>query len=151
MIFICENGHNLKAKIYVGTSPSGAHLQPWTFAVVCDAEIKSAIRRVVEEEEEINYAKRMGEKWVKDVTRLNTNWIKPYLDEAPYLIVVLKQTYQIKANGERQETYYNEISTSIAAGLLLAAIQVNFLTFFDAPRSSLTSQELRRIGALNSL
>uniref|UniRef100_A0A914XBS9 Nitroreductase domain-containing protein n=1 Tax=Plectus sambesii TaxID=2011161 RepID=A0A914XBS9_9BILA len=111
-----------------GTSPSGAHLQPWTFAIVSNAEVKSAIRKVVEEEEEINYAKRMGEKWVKDVTRFSPqdsiNWIKPYLEEAPYLIVVLKHAYQIKPNGERQETYYNEISTSIAVGLLLAAIQM---------------------------
>jgi len=46
--------------IYIGTSPSGAHTEPWTYAVVGDMEMKKAIREIIEEEEEINYKKRMG-------------------------------------------------------------------------------------------
>lgn len=53
-----------------GTAPSGAHTEPWTFVVVADAQTKSEIRRIVEEEEEINYKQRMGEKWVTDLKRL---------------------------------------------------------------------------------
>lgn len=106
-----------------GTAPSGANLQPWTFCVIGKADIKSRIRAIVEAEEQINYSRRMGARWVLDVAHLSVNWCKPYLTEAPFLIVIMKQTYQIDANGERHPTYYNEISVSIAAGILIAAIQ----------------------------
>uniref|UniRef100_A0A915AU68 Nitroreductase domain-containing protein n=1 Tax=Parascaris univalens TaxID=6257 RepID=A0A915AU68_PARUN len=98
-----------------GTAPSGANLQPWTFCVIGKSDIKSRIRAIVEAEEQINYSRRMGARWVLDVAHLKLNWCKPYLTEAPFLIVIMKQTYQIDANGERHPTYYNEISVSIAA------------------------------------
>uniref|UniRef100_A0A8C6ZUI8 iodotyrosine deiodinase n=1 Tax=Nothoprocta perdicaria TaxID=30464 RepID=A0A8C6ZUI8_NOTPE len=110
-----------------GTSPSGAHTEPWTFVVVQDPEIKHKIREIVEEEEEINYKKRMGDRWVNDLKRLRTNWIKEYLDTAPYLILIFKQVYGRLPNGKRKTHYYNEISVSIACGILLAALQVLFL------------------------
>lgn len=109
-----------------GTSPSGAHTQPWSFVVVKNPALKSQIREIVEKEEEINYKKRMNNRWLKDLEKFRTNWIKPYLDDAPVLILVFKQVYSMNAEGERQEHYYNEISTSIACGILLAAIQVIF-------------------------
>ncbi len=112
--------------IFIGTSPSGANLQPWTFAVVGDRHLKSEIRRLVECEEELNYARRMSRQWVADVSQLSINWIKPYLTDAPYLLVVFKQTSQTRPDGSRQVTYYNEMSTCIAVGLLLAAIQVDW-------------------------
>ncbi|XP_063079555.1 iodotyrosine deiodinase [Engraulis encrasicolus] len=105
-----------------GTAPSGAHTEPWTFVVVSDAETKHKIRLIVEEEEEINYRQRMGDKWVKDLERLRTNWVKEYLDVAPYLILIFKQAYGILPNGKKKTHYYNEISVSIACGLLLAAL-----------------------------
>ena len=45
-----------------GTSPSGAHTEPWTYVVVSDPEIKQRIRDIVELEEETNYLQRMGKK-----------------------------------------------------------------------------------------
>ncbi|CAB1339730.1 unnamed protein product [Coregonus sp. 'balchen'] len=81
-----------------GTAPSGAHTEPWTFVVVSDPEVKHQIRLVVEEEEE-------------------------YLDEAPYLVLVFKQTYGVVDGGQKKTHYYNEISVSISCGLLLAALQ----------------------------
>uniref|UniRef100_A0A8B9S9U9 iodotyrosine deiodinase n=1 Tax=Apteryx owenii TaxID=8824 RepID=A0A8B9S9U9_APTOW len=107
-----------------GTSPSGAHTEPWTFVVVQDSDLKHKIREIVEEEEEINYKKRMGERWVNDLKRLRTNWIKEYLDIAPYLILIFKQVYGRLPNGKKKTHYYNEISVSIACGILLAALQV---------------------------
>lgn len=107
-----------------GTAPSGAHTQPWTFVVVSDNSVKEKIREIVEREEEINYLRRMGETWVKDLKPFNTNWCKPYLQSAPHLIVVLRQTHGYGPDGQRKEHYYNEISVSISIGLLLAAIQV---------------------------
>ncbi|XP_029351824.1 iodotyrosine deiodinase [Echeneis naucrates] len=106
-----------------GTGPSGAHTEPWTFVVVSDTEIKHQIRLIVEEEEEMNYRQRMGEKWVNDLSRLRTNWIKEYLDVAPYLVLIFKQTYGILPNGKKKTHYYNEISVSISCGILLAALQ----------------------------
>ena len=69
----------------------------------------------------------MGTTWVSDLKRLKTNWVKPYLEKAPYLIIVLKQAYGVGPNEERINHYYNEISTSISVGLMLAAIQVKYL------------------------
>ncbi|XP_059699353.1 iodotyrosine deiodinase 1 isoform X2 [Haemorhous mexicanus] len=108
---------------FTGTSPSGAHTEPWTFVVVQDPYLKHKIREIVEEEEEINYKKRMGERWVNDLKRLRTNWIKEYLDTAPYLILIFKQVYGRLPNGKKKTHYYNEISVSIACGILLAALQ----------------------------
>ncbi|KAK9411668.1 iodotyrosine deiodinase 1 [Crotalus adamanteus] len=106
-----------------GTSPSGAHTEPWTFVVVNNKEVKHKIREIIEEEEEMNYMKRMGDRWVNDLKRLRTNWIKEYLDTAPYLILIFKQVYGILPDGKKKTHYYNEISVSIACGILLAALQ----------------------------
>ncbi|XP_059971165.1 iodotyrosine deiodinase 1 [Mesoplodon densirostris] len=106
-----------------GTAPSGAHTEPWTFVVVKDPDVKHKIREIVEEEEEINYLKRMGPRWVSDLKKLRTNWIKEYLDTAPVLILIFKQVHGFAANGKKKIHYYNEISVSIACGILLAALQ----------------------------
>lgn len=108
----------------LGTAPSGAHTEPWTFAVVSNPELKARIREIVEAEEELNYAKRMGSEWVQDLRKFRTSWQKPYLEDAPYLIAVFKQTHSFDDNGQRREHYYHEISTSISVGILLSALQV---------------------------
>ncbi|XP_033846677.1 iodotyrosine deiodinase 1 [Periophthalmus magnuspinnatus] len=117
-----------------GTAPSGAHTEPWTFVVVSDPETKHQIRLIVEEEEEVNYRQRMGDKWVNDLARLKTNWIKEYLDVAPYLVLIFKQTYGILPNEKKKTHYYNEISVCISCGILLAALQnVGLVTVTSTP------------------
>lgn len=106
-----------------GTAPSGAHTEPWTFVVVRDPDVKHKIREIIEEEEEINYMRRMGRRWVTDLKKLRTNWIKEYLDMAPVLILIFKQVHGFTASGRRKAHYYSEISVSIACGILLAALQ----------------------------
>lgn len=107
-----------------GTSPSGAHTEPWTFCVISDKEIKEQIRDIIESEEFINYQQRMSKQWTTDLRPLRTNHVKEYLTEAPYLILIFKQTYGIKPDGTgKKQHYYNEISTSIATGILLCALQ----------------------------
>lgn len=106
-----------------GTAPSGAHTEPWTFCVVNDRDLKQRIRVIIETEEEINYAQRMHRQWTADLTPLRTNHIKPYLTDAPYLILVFKQVYGYLPNGDRKQHYYNEISVAIATGILLCALQ----------------------------
>ncbi|MEP2349913.1 MAG: nitroreductase family protein, partial [Algoriphagus sp.] len=68
------------------TAPSGAHKQPWTFCLISDPSIKKKIRDAAEEEEKISYSTRMPENWKADLKPLGTNWEKPFLEEAPYLI-----------------------------------------------------------------
>jgi nitroreductase len=103
------------------TAPSGAHKQPWTFCIVSNPEMKRKIREAAEEEERISYSSRMPENWKADLKPLGTNWEKPFLEDAPYLIVVFKQSYGL-INGEKVQHYYVSESVGIACGFLIAAI-----------------------------
>lgn len=103
------------------TAPSGAHKQPWTFAVVESAEMKHKIRVAAEKEEQANYNERMSEEWLRDLAPLGTDEHKPFLEIAPYLIVVFKKAYDLHPDGKRKNYYVNE-SVGLAAGFLLAAI-----------------------------
>ena len=104
-----------------GTAPSGAHKQPWSFCVVENREIKSKIRKAAEKEEFDNYNGRMSHEWLKDLEKFKTDHVKPFLEIAPYLIVVFKQAYN-EDGSQRGRNYYVNESVGIAVGLLLAAI-----------------------------
>ncbi len=104
------------------TAPSGAHKQPWTFCAVSDPAIKSQIREAAEKEEYESYNSRMSEEWLRDLAPLGTDWHKPFLEIAPWLIVVFKKAYEITENGEKRKCYYVNESVGLAAGFLLAAI-----------------------------
>lgn len=104
------------------SAPSGANKQPWTFCAVSDPELKKMIREAAEKEEFENYHGRMGEEWLKDLEVFETNWKKPFLEDAPWLIVVFKKAYDIDANGEKHKNYYVTESVGIACGFLLCAI-----------------------------
>lgn len=103
------------------TAPSGAHKQPWTFCVVSNPDIKSEIRKAAEEEEYTNYHGRMGDEWLQDLAPFGTDEHKPFLEIAPYLIVVFKKSYEL-INGEKRKCYYVQESVGLACGMLLAAI-----------------------------
>jgi nitroreductase len=104
-----------------GTAPSGAHRQPWTFAVVTDPAAKQRIREAAEAEERETYATRLTEEWRAALAPLGTDWHKPFLETAPALIVVFRQTFGLSDEG-RQTHYYTQESVGIATGLLLAAL-----------------------------
>jgi iodotyrosine deiodinase len=103
------------------TAPSGAHKQPWTFCLVSNPDIKKAIREAAEKEEYLNYHGRMTEDWIEDLRPFGTNWEKPFLETAPYLIVVFKKAYDV-VDGEQRKNYYVTESVGLAAGFLLTAI-----------------------------
>lgn len=110
------------------SAPSGAHLQPWTFVVVRDKAARRTIRLAVEAEEKINYDKRMRKGWVDDVAPLVTKLhadgevMKPYIEEAPELVVVMEQPYGRNDDGSKRTHYYPRESVGLAAGFLIAAL-----------------------------
>lgn len=106
-----------------GTAPSGANLQPWTFAVVTDPEVKGRIREAAEAEERENYGRRMTDEWRAVLRPLGTDASKPFLEVAPALIVVFRQAFGVGADGAHHKYYYTQESVGIAVGMLLAALQ----------------------------
>lgn len=104
------------------TAPSGAHKQPWVFCAVSNSNIKQQIRIAAEAEERENYTSRMSERWKEDLEVLATDADKPFLEKAPWLIVVMKKAYDINEKGEKQNNYYVNESVGIACGMLITAI-----------------------------
>lgn len=107
--WICRTG---------GTAPSGAHKQPWRFVCVSDAALKKEIRAAAEGEEREFYERRASRRWLEDLAPLGTGWHKPFLEVAPWLIVV----FQLTHTDDGGQVYYREESVGIASGLLIAAI-----------------------------
>lgn len=103
------------------TAPSGAHKQPWTFCAISSAAVKAQIREGAEKEEYENYHGRMSNEWLADLEKFDTDWNKPFLEIAPWLIVVFKKSYDNEGSGKKKNYYVME-SVGIATGFLLAAI-----------------------------
>lgn len=119
------------------TAPSGANKQPWRFVCVQDPEIKRRIRDAAEEEERAFYAERANDQWLADLAPLGTDEDKPFLEIAPWLIVVFRL---IRADDGGQ-VYYPTESVGLAAGFLLAAAHhagLATLTHTPSPMAFLT-------------
>jgi nitroreductase len=122
------------------TAPSGAHKQPWTFCAVSSPALKKQIRAGAEEEEYENYHGRMPQEWLDDLKPFGTDWHKPFLEDAPWLIVVFKRAYE-KVDGQKRNNYYVTESVGLATGLLLCAIHnagLVALTHTPSPMNFLT-------------
>jgi iodotyrosine deiodinase len=104
------------------TAPSGANLQPWTFVVVRDPAVKSQIRGAAEKVEQKFYTGEATKKWVEDLAPLGTHASKPFLETAPYLIVIFAQRYGLAPDGGKVKHYYVQESVGIATGLLVSAV-----------------------------
>ena len=105
-----------------GTAPNGANHQPWHFAVVADPEVKKTIREAAEEEEKEFYSGRAPKEWLKALEPLGTNEEKPFLERAPYLIVIFGESYAVGEDGNKEKNYYVMESVGIATGMLITAI-----------------------------
>jgi iodotyrosine deiodinase len=104
-----------------GTAPSGAHQQPWTFVVVSDPEVKARMRAAAEREEHLLYEERASTEYLGAIEPIGTDWMKPHITGAPYVIVVFEQAWRWE-NGEKVKHYYVRESVGIAVGFLLAAL-----------------------------
>lgn len=123
------------------TAPSGAHKQPWTFVAVSSAEIKSKIREAAEKEEREFYENRAPKEWLDDLAPIGTDWEKPFLEIAPWLIIVFKKSYNTD-NGTRTKNYYVQESVGLACGFLISAIHhagLITLTHTPSPMNFLTN------------
>lgn len=120
------------------TAPSGANLQPWTFVVVSDPSVKFKIREAAEVEEKEFYERRAPLEWIEALAPLGTDWRKPFLESAPYLIVVFQQNWSPAHDALGRETkmkhYYATESVGLACGLLIASLhQAGLATLTHTP------------------
>jgi len=129
------------------TSPSGANRQPWRFVLVDDPELKHRIRAAAEAEERENYHRRMPAEWLEALGPLGTDEHKPFLDIAPWLVVIFRVDWEY-LNGRKQKNYYPIESTGIAAGVfLMACHQVGLATLTHTPSPMGFLRELLGRGA----
>jgi iodotyrosine deiodinase len=123
------------------TAPSGAHMQPWTFVAVSDPSLKARIREAAEAEEKLSYEGRMSDEWREALAPLGTDWRKPYLETAPWIVVLFAQRWGVGPDGERIKHYYVSESCGIAAGLFIAALHhmgLSTLTHTPSPMGFLS-------------
>jgi nitroreductase len=125
-----------------GTAPSGANQQPWSFVCISDPEKKRQIREGAEEEERAFYAGRAGQEWLEALAHLGTDADKPFLETAPWLIVIFAQRWGHDASGRKIKHYYVPESVGIATGFLIAALHdagLATLTHTPAPMNFLNA------------
>jgi iodotyrosine deiodinase len=104
------------------TAPSGAHRQPWRFVLIGDPETKRKIRQAAEAEEALNYGGRLPDDWLEALAPLGTDEHKPYLEVAPWLVVLFEERYGINPDGTHRKNFYVKESVGIAAGMFIAAV-----------------------------
>ncbi len=117
-----------------GTAPSGAHLQPWTFVAISSKELKQKIREAAEVEERKTYQDRMPDAWREVLQPLGTDAVKEHLTDAPWVVVLFRQSKRLRSNGEWGPTYYSSESCGIAAGMFIHAVhKMGLVTLTHTP------------------
>lgn len=112
------------------TAPSGAHVQPWRFVVITDPERRRRLREAAEAEEREFYTHRASEEWLEALRPIGTDWRKPFLEDAPAVIVV----FEVHKGPQSPRPYYTKESVGIAVGLLLATLhQAGLATLTHTP------------------
>jgi len=125
-----------------GTAPSGANKQPWHFAIVADPQRKQEIREAAEEHEQAFYQKIQDTQWVDALRPLGTGIDKPFLTQAPYVVVVFAQRFHTDSQGNTEKHYYVKESVGMAVGFFLVALHqagLASLVYTPAPMSFLDS------------
>ena len=104
------------------TAPNAANLQPWHFVVVSDPKVKHEIRRAAEQEELEFYYRRAPQEWLDALAAIGTDEHKPFLESAPYLIIIFGKNHSQLPDGRRVKNYYVNESVGIATGMLITAV-----------------------------
>ena len=104
------------------TAPSGAHLQPWTFVAISNSKMKARVRKAAEEEEARFYHERVPDEWREVLAPLGTDHVKSHITDAPWVVVLFRQTKRERRGGGMAPTYYSQESCGIAAGLFISAV-----------------------------
>lgn len=123
-----------------GTAPNGANKQPWHFTIVTDENMKNKIREESEKIEKEFYENKISNEWKADLEKLTLSYKKPFLTEAPCLIVIFKEMYKELENGKKDVNYYVNESSGIALGFLINALRNSgyaSLTYTPAPMNFL--------------
>jgi nitroreductase len=105
-----------------GTAPNGANRQPWRFVAVGAPEIKRKIREAAEEEERAFYGGRAPKDWLEAFAALGTDEHKPFLERAPWLVVIFAESWEAAPDGQHVKNYYVNESVGIATGILITAL-----------------------------
>lgn len=105
-----------------GTAPSGANQQPWHFVAISDPAVKRRIRVAAEAEEREFYERRAPEEWLEALAPIGTDWRKPFLETAPWLIAIFVRKWGRAADGSKVKHYYPAESVGIATGILITAL-----------------------------
>ena len=117
-----------------GTAPNGANRQPWHFVVVGNDAVKRRIRELAEEEERAFYNGRAPPEWLAALAHLGTDENKPFLEQAPWLIVIFAERYALLPDGTKAKNYYVTESVGIATGILITALhQAGVATLTHTP------------------
>lgn len=116
-------------------------MQPWSFVLVSDRELKTEIRKEAERVEREFYARRISDEWKDKLRPLETSWKKEFLEKAAYLICILVQKYGVDSDGNRIKHYYPVESVGIATGFLISALHqlgISSLPYTPLPMTFLT-------------
>ena len=112
------------------SAPSGANKQPWSFVAISGTDLKKKIRKAAEKEEREFYEHRAPDSWLKDLEPFGTDANRPFLETAPWLIVVFRENVDLMGG----KNYYVQESVGIACGFLIAAIhQIGLVTLTHTP------------------
>jgi nitroreductase len=116
------------------SAPSGANRQPWRFVAVADPALQREIRVAAEAEERAGYEHRMSAEWLRALAPLGTDWRKPFLETAPWLVVVFAELWEALPDGGKAKNYYVKESVGIACGLFIAALhEMGLVTLTHTP------------------
>ncbi len=118
------------------SAPSGANMQPWSFVLIKDKKLKRKIRQEAEKVEKLFYNRIVTKEWQNKLKSLKTDFRKPFLEQAPYLICIFAQRYSINNKGKKIKHYYVNESVGIAVGLLISTLHqlgIGTLTYTPAP------------------
>ena len=122
------------ALLAAGTAPSGANMQPWYFVAVSEPEMKRRVREAAEIEERAFYERRASDEWLEALAPLGTDHEKPFLEIAPWLIVVFLRKFSYDEDGRKLKNYYTSESVGIACGFLINALhQAGLATLTHTP------------------